>query len=201
MVHWPGDSSVIIRRVRDMERGEGANLSRIAMGVHSGTHIDAPLHFVRHGEVIDRLPLETVVGRARVIEIEDAVSIKPGELERHHIRRGERILFKTKNSSHVWQADEFVEDFVAVSNEAAVYLVKRGVRLIGVDYMSVGSYKRGGADVHRTLLSAGIWLIEGLDLSAVTAGKFDLICLPLRLAGAEGAPARAILRRMPPGRR
>lgn len=201
MVHWPGDSSITVRRVRDMERGDVANLTTVSMGAHSGTHMDAPLHFVRQGEGIDRLPLETVVGRARVIEIGDTESIKPGELERHHIRRGERILFKTRNSSHVWQTDSFVEDFVSVSGEAAAYLVKRGVRLIGVDYLSVGGYRQDGGDVHRTLLSAGVWLIEGLNLSAVTAGNYQLICLPLRLAGAEGAPARAILRQLPSGRR
>ncbi|MDP3879044.1 MAG: cyclase family protein [Dehalococcoidales bacterium] len=197
MVHWPGDPAVNISRVKDMARGDTANLSAISMGAHSGTHVDAPFHFINGGKGVDELPLETLVGRARVIEIRDAESIRPDELEEHSIRRGERILFKTRNSSHVWQRKEFVEDFVFISDDAAKRLVERGVRAVGVDYLSVGGYKQGGSDVHRILLSGGVWIIEGLDLSAVAPGGYYLTCLPLRLVGADGAPARAILRPLP----
>ena len=194
MVHWPGDPPVSIRRVKDIEQGDTVSLSVISMGAHSGTHLDAPIHFVKKGKGVDDIPLDTVVGRARVIEIKDPESIKPEELAGHHIRRGERILFKTQNSSSAWQTNVFVEDFVFISDAAADFLVDRGVRLVGVDYLSVGSFKHGGSNVHSTLLSGGVWIIEGLNLSNVTPGNYDLICLPLRIVAGDGAPARAILR-------
>ena len=194
MVYWPGDSPVRIKRVHDMDHGDNHNLSELSIGSHTGTHMDAPLHFIQNGLSIDRMPLDATVGRARVIEIQDTVSIKPEELSGHHIRRGERILFKTRNSSRVWQTDTFIEDFVFVSNEAAHFLVECGVRVIGVDYLSVGSYQHGGSYVHQILLQGGVWIIEGLDLSLVSPGRYDLICLPLKLDQADGAPARAILR-------
>lgn len=193
MVHWPGDPAVSIRRARDMDRGDTVNLSQISFGAHTGTHMDAPLHFLPLGDGIDTVPLETVMGRARVLEIKDEESIKPEELARHRIRRGERILFKTGNSPRAWQSGGFVEDFVYISDSAADYLVDRGVRLVGVDYLSVGSAK-GGSYVHKTLLGGGVWLIEGLDLSPAPAGKYDFVCLPLKLVGGDGAPARAVLR-------
>jgi arylformamidase len=194
MIHWPSDPLVSIKRVEDIEKGDTANVSAISMGAHSGTHVDAPIHFIKEGKGVDHVSLDTVIGRARVIEISDTESIKPEELARHRIRRGERILFRTENSSHVWQKNEFVEDFVFISDTAADFLVDRGVRLIGVDYLSVGSFNHGGSYVHKTLLGSGIWIIEGLNLSNVTAGKYDLICLPLRIVGGDGAPARAILK-------
>ena len=194
MVHWPNDPQFRVERVLDMSRGQPANLSKISMGVHSGTHMDAPLHFIRDGKSIEDMPIDTTIGRARVIEIRDRESIKAEELEQHRIRRGERILFKTRNSSRVWKTDTFVEDFVFISNEAARFLADRGVRVIGVDYLSVGPFKGDGAGIHRILLEAGIWIIEGLDLSQVSPGHYDLICLPLRLQCGDGAPARAILK-------
>ena len=123
MVHWPGDPSVTIKRIKDMEHGDTANLSEISMGAHSGTHVDAPIHFIQQGQGVDRMPLDTMVGRARVIEILDTESIKPEELLRHRIRRGERILFKTPNSSYVWQTDDFIEDFVFISDDAPIKAV------------------------------------------------------------------------------
>ncbi len=197
MVHWPGDPPVRIKRVKDIARGDSANLSTISMGAHSGTHMDAPLHFMRQAKGIGEMPLDTTIGRARVVEIEDTESIKPGELLRHRIRRGERVLFKTRNSSRLWQTNEFVPDFVFISDEAALFLAERGVRLVGIDYLSVGGFKQGGSYVHKTLLSNGVWIIEGLDLSSVSPGRYDLICLPLKLDQGDGAPARAILRPIP----
>ncbi len=194
MAHWPSDPPVSIKRAKDIEQGDTANLSVISMGAHSGTHVDAPIHFIEEGKGVDNIPLDIVVGRARVFEIRDPELIKPEELAGHRIRRGERILFKTRNSSHVWQKDEFVEDFVFISDAAADLLVDSGVRLIGIDYLSVGSFKHGGSYVHKTLLGGGIWIIEGLNLSNVTPGRYDLICLPLRIVSGDGAPARAILR-------
>lgn len=200
MVHWPGDTPVRIERIQDMERGAAHNLSTMVMGSHTGTHMDAPLHFLREGQGIDEMPLSVTVGRARVIQIYDAESVKPEELAQHRLRRGERILFKTLNSRHGGQRETFVEDFVFISPEAARFLAERGVKVVGVDYLSVGGFKGGGAETHRALLEAGIWLIEGLDLSPVLPGKYDLICLPLKLARGDGAPARAILRPIGVGR-
>jgi len=194
MVHWPGDPPIQIYRVLDMESGDPSNGSLISMGSHSGTHMDAPLHFIRDGISIDKIPLDTAIGRARVIEIHDTESIKPEELIPHQIRSGERILFKTRNSSHAWQKDTFIEDFVSISKEAARFLVRCGVRVVGIDYLSVGSLKGDGIETHQILLGGNVWIIEGLDLSQVSPGEYELICLPLKLSQGDGAPARAILR-------
>lgn len=194
MVHWPGDPPFTISRIQDMARGDRVNLSAINMGAHSGTHMDAPRHFIGDGKRIHEAPLEVLAGRARVIEIEDEESVKPAELGKYRIRQGERILFKTANSARVWKTGDFVEDFVYISDEAADMLAERGVALVGIDCLSVGSYRLGGAYTHERLLGAGIWIIEGLDLSAAAPGRYDMVCLPLRLADAEGAPARAMIR-------
>ena len=196
MVVWPGDIKVgIIRRV-SMERGDMCNNSSINMGVHTGTHMDAPLHFIANGKSIDRLPFDVTVGPARVIEIKDKVSIKPEELKQHNIQRGERILFKTRNSPQCWQTDSFAADFVYITRGAAQFLVDAGVILVGVDYLSVGSPsdpEKGMKDTHDILLGAEIWLIEGMNLTEITDGNYNLICLPLKLMNTEGSPVRAIL--------
>jgi arylformamidase len=197
MAIWPGDVTIKIERRRSMDRGDAANNSAISLGVHTGTHMDAPKHFIKDGRSIDKLPLETSVGPARVIEIKDKISIKPEELKQHNIKKGERILFKTVNSPRCWQTDAFVNDFVFVTRDAAQFLVDAGVILIGVDYLSVGSpldpEKTMRPDTHQILLGAGLYLIEGLNLTAVKAGDYNLICLPLKLMDAEGSPVRAIL--------
>ncbi len=193
MVHWPGDPPFEIQRVHNMGKGDGVNLSRIIMGTHSGTHIDAPIHFIANGKSVDLMPLEAAVGPARVIEISDGQSIKPDEIRKHRIRQGERILFKTSNSAYLWNTNDFTEDFVFISDEAASYLAERKLTLVGVDYLSVGRFK-GGSGIHKALLQEGVWIIEGLNLSQVPQGKYDLICLPLRMVDADGAPCRAIVR-------
>jgi arylformamidase len=197
MAIWPGDVTIKIERRRSMDRGDAANNSAISLGVHTGTHMDAPKHFIKDGRSIDKLPLETSVGPARVIEIKDKISIKPEELKQHNIKKGERILFKTVNSPRCWQTDAFVNDFVFVTRDAAQFLVDAGVILIGVDYLSVGSpldpEKTMRPDTHQILLGAGLYLIEGLNLTDVKAGNYNLICLPLKLMDAEGCPVRAIL--------
>lgn len=195
MVRWPDNPPVEIERTLDMERGDVATVSRLSMGSHTGTHMDAPLHFVRGGDGLDRMPLDATVGPARVIGIEDPVSVKREELEPYGIGRGERVLFKTRNSARRWWAEDFVEDFVYVSEGAALYLAELGVRTVGVDYLSVGGFLEDGVETHQALLGAEIWVIEGLDLSEVEPGEYELICLPLKVANGDGAPARAILRR------
>ena len=195
MVHWPDNPPVRIERMLDIERGDVANVSTISLGSHTGTHMDAPIHFVRGGEGMDRMPLDATMGLARVIEIQDPTSIKPDELDPHGIGRGERVLFKTRNSSLAWWTRDFIEDFVYVSQKAARYLAERGVRTVGVDYLSVGGFYADGVETHQALLGAGIWVIEGLDLSRVEPGEHELICLPLKVEGGDGAPARALLRK------
>jgi arylformamidase len=194
MVHWPDDPAVQIERVTDLDQGDVATLSKVSMSVHSGTHMDAPAHFLKGGASIDKMPIEATIGRARVIEIQDIESIKPEELERHNIRIAERILFKTRNSTRAWQSASFVKDFVYISQEAAQYLAKVQVQTVGIDYLSVGGFTKDGPDTHHALLGAGIWVIEGLHLSQVQPGTYELVCLPLKMLGCEGAPARAVLR-------
>jgi arylformamidase len=195
MVHWPGDPEVRIERMQDMGRGDPCNVSHLALGSHTGTHMDPPLHYLADGPGLDRMPPSVSIGPARVIEVLDSESIKPHELLASEIEPGERILFKTRNSTRVWKTDRFVEDFVYVSREAAEYLATTGALLVGVDYLSVGPYQGDGAGIHRTLLGAGIWILEGLDLSRVQPGHYDLVCLPLKIVDGDGSPARAVLRK------
>jgi arylformamidase len=194
MVHWPDNPPVRIERMLDIEHGDAANVSTISMGSHTGTHMDAPLHFVRGGKGLDEMPLEATIGRARVIEIHDPQSVKPDELRPHRLRGGERILLKTRNSARRWYEEAFIEDFVYVSQEAARYLATCEVQTVGIDYLSVGGFIQDGVETHQALLEASIWVIEGLDLSQVEPGEYELICLPLKVKRGDGAPARAILR-------
>ncbi len=196
MVSWPGDPPARISHALDMERGDPCTVSLLEMGAHTGTHMDAPAHFVRGGIGIDDMPVEAAIGSARVITIRDRTSIKTEELVRHSIRRGERVLFKTHNSDRCWDTDSFVEDFVYLSATAAEYLVERQVGLVGIDYLSVGGFRADGVEAHQALLKAGIWIVEGLNLKRVRPGRVQLVCLPLKIHGGDGAPARALVRPM-----
>jgi arylformamidase len=195
MAHWPGDLQVTIQQTKSMENGEVCNLRTISMSAHTGTHMDAPLHFIAGGRSIDTMPIDATVGTARVIAIESENGITREELERHAPKPGERILFKTRNS-RLWPHgyDVFSKTFVAISADGARYLVECGVRTVGVDYLSVGAFEGDGVETHQVLLGGGLWLIEGLNLSAITPGEYDLVCLPLKIEGGDGAPARAALR-------
>jgi arylformamidase len=194
MVHWPDNPPVSITRQLDISKGDTANVSMLSMGSHTGTHMDAPLHFVPDGKGLDEMDLSATMGPARVIEIDDPVAVTSEALEEHEIGVGERILFKTRNSDRPWVGQPFDEDFVYVSAGAAAHLAALGVRVVGVDYLSVGGFKSDGVETHTALLEAGIWVLEGLDLSRVSAGQYELICLPLKILRSDGAPARAILR-------
>ena len=194
MPAWPGNPPVRIGRDEDMSKGGDANVTAISLGAHTGTHMDAPVHFLADGVAIEAMDLSVTMGAARVIEIRDPAAIRRHELHAAKIDRGERILFKTRNSSYAWSSETFVEDFVGLTLGAAEYLVELGVRTVGVDYLSVAAFGGDAAGVHRALLSAGVWIMEGLDLSPVTEGSYELICLPLRIPGSDGAPARALLR-------
>ena len=194
MVHWPENPPVRIERILDMEHGDVANVSKIEIGSHTGTHMDAALHFVREGKGLDEMLLTAAMGGTRVIEIHDPESVKPDELDSHRIRRGERVLFKTLNSARDWPSSAFIEDFVYISQEAARYLASREVQTVGIDYLSVGGFQTDGVETHQALLKAGIWIIEDYDLSQVEPGEYELVCLPLKVERSDGAPARAILR-------
>ena len=180
MITYPGDPEVRLERVSSIADGDIANLSRLDLGVHSGTHVDAPLHFVDGGASVETLPLDVLVGPCVVVDGLDAAAVRRGS---------ERVLFKTPNS-RLWERDEFSENFVALDGEAARALVSRGVRLVGIDYLSIGD-----EEAHRVLLGAGVVAIEGLDLRGVDPGAYRLVCLPLRIVGSDGAPARAVLLR------
>ena len=194
MPHWPDNPPIVLQRVLDTGRDDDCDVSHLAMGVHGGTHVDGPVHFLHGAGGLDQMPLTATMGEARVIEIEHPREITAGELSKHALLPGERVLFRTSNSDRCWQSESFVEDFVGLSEQAATHLAETGVRTVGVDYLSVGGYHADGARIHKILLGAGIWIIEGLDLSAVTGGRSEMICLPVKLHGSDGAPARTTLR-------
>jgi arylformamidase len=194
MVSWPDDPPVRVERIEDLERGDSHNLSLLSMSSHSGTHLDAPAHFFTGGRTVDNIKPEKLIGAARVIEILDTESVKPSELKSLLIRKGERILIKTRNSRLWRQENTFNRDFVYLTAEAALFFVERKVCMVGVDYLSVGSAGQDGSEVHRILLAAGITIVEGLDLSDTKPGRYEMICLPLRIKNGDGAPARVILK-------
>jgi arylformamidase len=198
MAHWPDDPPIVVQRVRDIGRGDDSNVSHLDMSAHSGTHMDAPVHFIHGGLGLDQMPLAATIGEARVIEIVDPERVTVDELRKCHLRPGERVLFRTSNSARCWQTDQFVEDYVYISERAADHLAEIGVQTVGIDYLSVGGYQEEGAKVHRILLHAGIWIIEGLDLSHAPPGRYEMICLPVKIHGSDGAPARALLRPLAP---
>ena len=195
MTVWPDDPQVVLERISKLEEGRNSNGSRMAMSVHTGTHVDAPYHFLKDGSTVEKMPLKVLIGRAYVINLSDDVDlITPKELEDAEIPpRTRRVLIRTRNSK-IWQKDlrTFHKDYVGISGEGAEYLVKRGVKLIGVDYLSVAPFKNT-RPTHLALLNAGVVIVEGLNLSQVSHGRYNLICLPLKLEGSDGAPARAVL--------
>jgi len=193
---WPGDPPISLKRIMQMEAGDEANVTKIETTAHAGTHVDAPYHFLG-GETatVENLPLEILTGRAYVLQLPDEIDLITAEILRKHPfpARTKRLLFKTRNS-RLWQDDEkkFRADFVAVSSDGAQFLVERGVKLVGVDYLSVAPYQ-DGAPTHRILLEAGIVVLEGLNLAQVEPGHYILYALPLKIAASDGSPARVIL--------
>jgi arylformamidase len=187
MVVWPGDPEVRAELAIAIADGSEANVTRLELGTHTGTHVDAPVHFLDGAEGADALPLDALVGPCVVVEATTAGRELGPEAFGGVADGVERVLFKTRNSQ-LWERDEFVEDFVSLGEAAAEEVVRRGLRLVGIDYLSIG-----GSVAHRTLLRGGVVPLESLDLRGVEPGGYRLICLPLRLAGADGAPARAIL--------
>lgn len=189
---WPGDEQVAIAHTAHLERGDAATVSRLNLGAHAGTHVDAPAHFIRGGATVDQLALDVLVGPALVVAALGVSELSVATLEELAIPPGvERLLFQTDNG-RLWERSEFAEEFVGLTEDGARWLVARGVRLVGVDYLSVATLE-GIDDTHRVLLGVGVVLLESIDLRGVAPGWYRLVCLPLRVVGAEGAPTRAIL--------
>lgn len=196
MVAWPGDAPFQRTSTLEIRKGDPCNLSQFSSTAHIGTHMDAPRHYLDGAAGMETMPIAAAIGRARVIEIHDPAMIRTSELEPHRLAPGERLLFKTGNSAHAWKSDEFQKHYVHIHPEAARYLAECRVQTVGVDYLSVGGFQSGGPETHRILLGAGIWIIEGLMLEQVEPGEYELVCLPLKIMGGDGAPARAVLRKL-----
>jgi arylformamidase len=204
MAHWPGDPPPHIERLLDLDRGHPCAVSRLEITSHTGTHVDAPRHLIATGAGADDMPFDAMMGVARVIEIHDPASITVTELAGAGIRRRGRVLFKTRSSPGCNTGVPRTAGPVTLSLPAAHWLAERRLRLIGIDGLSIETAVSEDLAVHRTLLTAGVWILEGLDLAAVAPGRYELVCLPLRLTGGDGAPARVLLRplaRRSPARR
>jgi arylformamidase len=195
MPTFEGDPSVVVERVKSLAAGDVCNLTRLDFGAHSGTHIDAPIHFVANAPASEAIPLDLCLGPAWVADGRGLrATITAADVERMRIPDGEtRILIRTPNSG-LWTRRGFQKTFLGLDESAARALVERGARLVGIDYLSIAPFG-DPTPTHRSLLERGVVVLEGLDLGAVEPGPWELLCLPLRVAGSDGAPARAILRR------
>jgi arylformamidase len=193
LIVYPGDPPVKIERKTLINKSEGtSNLSRYSFGSHTGTHVDPPFHFIENGVTVDNLPLELLMGRARVVEV-TAPRIDEAVLEEFDFTVDARILFKTRNS-YLLSKKNFVEDYVYITQGAAAALVSDGIKVVGIDYLSVERFGDESFQTHRTLLGAGTVIIEGLDLREIEPGDYEMICLPLKIKDGDGAPARVVLR-------
>ena len=190
MLHYPGDPAISLERVSSLADGAAANISKLDFGVHTGTHVDAPLHFIEGGDAADALRLSSLIGPADVV---DATSIEDGPIDDRALSGLDipatctRLLLKTRNSE-LWEHDDYQHEFLSLDEAGARYVGERGIVLVGIDYLSIGD-----AEAHRVLLGQGIVAVEGLDFRAVEPGRYTLLCLPLRIVGSDGAPARAVL--------
>ncbi|MFL5756848.1 MAG: cyclase family protein [Chloroflexota bacterium] len=197
MVTFEGDPSVSLERTESMADGAICNVSQLSFGVHSGTHVDAPVHFIPNAAGIEAVPLEALVGPAEVVAMDEP----RGQIDAAAVARltlpadATRVLFKV--NSHLWDEAGFQRGFVAVTADGAEALIRRGVRLVGIDYLSIAPFG-DPTPTHRALLEAGVVILEGLDLRRVSPGSYELICLPLLIAGSDAGPARAVLRRGAP---
>ena len=195
---YPGDPEIEIQAWRSLSNGDGANVSVLRFGAHTGTHVDAPAHFIEGAPRVESLPLDVLIGDAEVIEVpSESNSIDLSFVREHCTNESRRVLFKTRNSAF-WKTSSahFEEDYTYLELEAAKHLVEQGVRLVGIDYLSIEKFAQEGHPTHLALLSKGVIIVEGLNLSVVPPGKYELICLPLSISSGlgDGAPARVVLR-------
>jgi arylformamidase len=194
-VVYPGNPEIRVEPAAEVSKGASSNLSRLSFGSHTGTHVDAPRHFFDAGGTVDQLPLDTLIGPAQVVVFPaDVMSVTAELLRKNSLEGAERVLIRTRNSGFVTERT-FHPDYTFLAPDGAEYLVSLGVRLVGVDYLSVEQFHSGHHRTHRILLERGVVIVEGLDLSQIAAGQYSFCCLPLRVEGIDGAPARAVLMR------
>lgn len=194
---YPGDPAIQITRVMSLEKGDIARVSHVSFSTHIGTHIDPPYHFMQDGKPADELPLDIFIGPARVVDVGDVDSIDAALLAGLDLDGVERLLFKTRNSRFWRETKEFQKEFVYLETGGAELLVRRGLRLVGIDYLSIEKFNFDKPTTHWTLLGAGVVVVEGLDLNDVPPGDYELICLPLKIKNGDGGPARVVLRELP----
>ncbi len=193
---FPGNPAFGCEPVKRTSRGDSANVTAVHMGTHTGTHVDAPRHFFDGAPGVDRLPLDVLIGPALVVDIPGPRrGIEAADLAGVDLSGEIRVLLKTANSA-LWQSSDFHSDFAYLAESGARLLLERGVRLVGIDYLSIEQFKKPGAPVHHLLLEREVVIVEGLNLSQVRAGRYEMYCLPLDIAGADGAPARVVLREL-----
>jgi arylformamidase len=191
---YPHNTPFSLEPIKRIASGDSSNVSTLHMSAHTGTHVDAPRHFFDAGAGTESLALELLMGRARVIEIDSRAGIAAEDLAPIDLSDDIRVLIKTHNS-RLWGSPEFHQDYVGVTDSGAKYLVEHGIKVVGVDYLSVEKFHNPGAPAHHVLLGAGTIVIEGLNLRDVDPGVYEMFCLPLRIVGSDGAPARVVLRR------
>ena len=200
MTGWPGQPPTSYDVLSCIHCGDEARVTAVTMSVHSGTHMDAPSHFLAQGIDISRAPHQVGVGPARVAAIDCPAEVRPEHLEAYEARTrpleaGERLLLRTPNSDRkFWLQDPFDKDYRGIGPDAARYIAERGLQLIGVDYLSVGPFYNGNPQTHRALMTGGVWILEGVDLRTTAEGEYEMIALPLKMVGSDGSPARVLLR-------
>jgi arylformamidase len=195
MAIWPGNPGVELDSAQCMQHGDVCNVSQLKIGTHTGTHVDAIKHFIKNGAGIDAAPLDHFIGPARVVAVESERTIHLSDFDQNVISRGQRILFKSRNSREAIHSNTFQKDFVHLSIEVAEWLAEMQVTCVGVDYLSVGGFEGNVVDVHKALLGNGIYAVEGLVLTDVEEGWYDLICLPLKIQGGDAGLTRAVIRK------
>jgi arylformamidase len=190
---YPGNPEIDITLQQAVAKGAGANVSSIKFGSHTGTHADAARHFFDDGQTVDKIPLERLIGPAILIRFDDNVrAIGAADLQQHDLKGQKRVLLRTRNSA-LLSNKEFAPDYTYLAPDGAQYLVDNDVELVGIDYLSIEQFHSGHHKTHRILLERSVVILEGLDLSVPPPGEYELICLPLRIVGCDGAPARAVL--------
>lgn len=193
MPTYAGEPGPVLSFHSLLSRGDSANVSALSLGSHTGTHVDAPHHFIDGEATVEEMPLDSLVGAVYVAEFSEARHITAADLEAASLPTGtKRLLLKTPNG-RFWADDEFHTDFIGLASDAASWLVERGYHLVGIDYLSIEQFRAPNHDVHKALLRAGIVIVEGLDLRAVPMGAYTMACAPLKVVGADGAPARVFL--------